>query len=125
MNNNQDFMIQNGVLTQYNGSGGKVIIPEGVTEIGERVFSNRTDLTGIVIPEGVTQIGNGAFCNCKGLTSVDMPESVTKIGDSAFRHCVNLTDINVPEGAKIGRCAFYDSTDLACFSALKHIAKWV
>ena len=33
-----DFEIQNGVLTKYNGSGGDVIIPSDVTSIGESVF---------------------------------------------------------------------------------------
>ena len=35
-----DFIIENGILTQYVGSGGDVIIPDGVTEIGKHEFNN-------------------------------------------------------------------------------------
>lgn len=36
--NNQDFRIENGVLKEYLGESGDVIIPEGVTSIGSYTF---------------------------------------------------------------------------------------
>ena len=45
MENNQDFVIENGVLTKYNGPGGDVTIPEGVTEIGSSAFDGCKKLT--------------------------------------------------------------------------------
>ncbi len=33
-----DFIIENGVLTNYHGIGGNVVIPDSVTEMGERAF---------------------------------------------------------------------------------------
>lgn len=33
MGNASDFVINNGILTKYVGTGGDVMIPEGVTEI--------------------------------------------------------------------------------------------
>ena len=38
---NNDFIIRirKGVLTKYKGPGGDVVIPEGVTSIGENAFS--------------------------------------------------------------------------------------
>ena len=47
---------------------------------GERV-------TDLVIPDGVTRIGDWAFRFCSGLTSVSIPESVTEIGELAFEGC--------------------------------------
>jgi hypothetical protein len=38
MSNTNDFIIENGVLTQYVGPGGDVVIPEGVTLISRLAF---------------------------------------------------------------------------------------
>ena len=68
----RDFIIQNGVLEQYNGPGGDVVIPEGVTEIGYPAFRNCTSLTSIVIPKTVVQLNKFAFSGCTGLTKVEI-----------------------------------------------------
>ena len=39
MSNASDFVIENGVLKKYVGSGGDVVIPEEVTAIGNGAFS--------------------------------------------------------------------------------------
>lgn len=40
-NGQKEFVIdQNGVLTAYNGAGGEVVIPDGVTEIGEMLWKD-------------------------------------------------------------------------------------
>ncbi len=80
-----DFVIENGVLTKYNGSGGKVVVPDGVTEIGDWAFLGCGSLTEIVIPNGVTKIGDWAFLGCGSLTEIVIPKSVTEIGGNAFR----------------------------------------
>ena len=38
MSNINDFVIENGVLEKYTGPGGDVVIPEGVTSIGDSAF---------------------------------------------------------------------------------------
>jgi len=38
----------------------------------------------VIIPAGVTAIGDGAFYKCTGLTSVTIPASVRSIGNYAF-----------------------------------------
>ncbi len=93
------------------------IIPDTVTEIGERAFSGCTNLTSINIPNSVTEIGQYAFEGCTGLTSIVIPDSVTSIGsyrdifygskysgNIIFRGCTGLTSIKVSEGNKV-----YDS----------------
>ena len=69
------------------------IIPNGVTSIGDYVFSGCRGLTSIEIPNSVTSIGKGAFYGCDGLTSIEIPNSVTSIGDDAFSCCRDLTTI--------------------------------
>ena len=71
-----------------------VEIPNSVTSIGEGAFSY-TALTSVTIPNSVTSIGEYAFSLCYGLTSVTIPNSVTSIGDLAFESCSNLTSITI------------------------------
>lgn len=51
----------NGVLVKYVGSGGDVVIPDGVTSIGDSAFADCEYLYSVRIPYGVTSIGNNAF----------------------------------------------------------------
>ena len=79
-----DFQIENGVLVKYTGNGGDVVIPEGVTSIGDWAFYECSSLTSVTIPDGVTSIEDDAFRYCENLTSVTISDSVTSIGDWAF-----------------------------------------
>lgn len=63
-----DFFVENGVLTEYTGAGGDVVIPDGVQNIGINAFQGCNALTGIRIPGNVTQIGNWTFKSCENLT---------------------------------------------------------
>ena len=63
-----DFTIKNGVLTRYNGSGGDVVIPEGVTSISDFAFGLNSTMTSVTIPKSVTSIGEDTFSTCSGLT---------------------------------------------------------
>ena len=91
-----DFTIENGVLIKYNGPGGAVVIPDGVTVIGESAFLSRTDITSVTIPDGVTEIGRSAFNYCRDMTNVTIPDSVTEIGWRAFYNCQNLVEVTIP-----------------------------
>lgn len=82
-----DFTVENGVLTHYNGPGGHVSIPEGVTgiwNVWDGTFGKRTDLTSVTIPDTVTEIAERAFYECTGLTDIvveeDNPNYVSQNG---------------------------------------------
>ncbi|MBK5129760.1 leucine-rich repeat protein, partial [Streptococcus salivarius] len=104
----------------------KLVIPEGVTEIGSNAFLGsslkevvlpstlkkidsgafrQTQLTSITLPEGVTEIGSNAFSG-SSLKEVVLPSTLTKIGNSAFSW-TELTNMLVPSSVReIGSYAF-------------------
>ena len=83
----------------------KVIIENGVTNIGSYAFNGCVNFTSITIPNSVTSIGFGAFNDCWGLTSVTIPSSVTSIGPGAFSNCDNLVDLKY-NVIKVASCQF-------------------
>lgn len=103
------FEIQNGVLVKFKNTDPavtEVVIPHGVTSIGNCAFGDCADVTNVTIPHSVTSIGAWAFQGC-GLTSVTIPDSVTSIGDRAFSYCKGLTSVTVPKSVEnIGVDAF-------------------
>ena len=77
------------------------------TVISAGLFSGLTALETIIFPTGLTEIGDRAFTNCSGLKSLEFPDSLTKIGESAFSGCTGLTYISYGSGIDdIGSNAF-------------------
>lgn len=97
MSSNNDFEIENGVLVKYTGAGGDVVIPDGVTSIGDWAFSRCEGLTSVTMPDSVTSIEDHAFCECTSLTSIVIPNGVTTIGDYMFHSCKSLTSVTIPD----------------------------
>lgn len=94
-------------LTAYNGSAKAIILPDGISAIGEDAFLGNDDITSVVIPEGVETIEDGAFWMCGNLKTVILPSTLRKIGDNAFNSCGQLTSIIIPDGCEeIGVDAF-------------------
>lgn len=108
-----EFKIENGVLVKYTGKDKDVVIPDGVTSIGDKAFYECSSLTSITIPDGVISIGDEAFQWCRSLTSIAIPDSVTSIGVEAFSRCRSLTSVTIPNGVtSIGNGAFEDCSSL-------------
>ena len=85
----------------------KVVIGNGVTNIGDFAFKGCSNLTSVTIPNSVKSIGEYAFWGCSGLTSITIPNSVTSIGEYAFDGCSGLTSITIPNSVtSIGDYAF-------------------
>ena len=113
-----------------------IVLPKGITTIGDDAFSYNTSLTSIKIPNTVTSIGKRAFQGWTNLTSIEIPDTVTYIGDYCFsgcnrlqkiklskkiqtinqrllQGCSSLTEIEIPEGVKsIGYAAFISCNKL-------------
>ena len=83
-----------------------------ITDVSEETGENSTENSikgAIVLPDGITEIGNKVFSSC-GIFYVSIPNSVDKIGDEAFGYCGYLDNIDLPEKlTSIGKRTFADS----------------
>ena len=85
----------------------RFVIPNSVTSIGDHAFEDCFSLTGIVIPDGVTSIGNEAFWGCTSLSSLVIPDGVTSIGDYAFGECNFPYNLRQELISRFGRIFFW------------------
>ena len=119
-----DFIIENGILIKYQGTDRNVVIPNGVTIIGDKAFKWCFDLLSVTIPYGVSSIGAEAFLDCSSLMSVSLPNSLTIIGEKAFNGCKKMTSVTVPSSVtSIGKNAFLGCTGLTAVY-ISDIAAW-
>ena len=97
---------KDGTVLVQGVNGVEVMIPEGVTAIGEAAFEDCSRLEAVEIPNSVTDIGGWAFSGCDSLMDVEIPGCVTNIGEEAFSFC-RLRRVSIPGGVKtIGVRAF-------------------
>ena len=90
----------------------QVTLPDSVTRIGRYGIAMCSKLTGMSIPKGVTEIGD--FCLAgNGLTAVTLPDGLQSLGRGAFDTCASLTNTTLPAAitAVPGKC-FADCTKL-------------
>lgn len=65
----------------------KVIISEGIEEIGSDAFLESLSLGTIIFPSTLKRIGHAAFYDCTFLTRPDFPDGLTNIEAYAFFRC--------------------------------------
>lgn len=84
-------------------------IPDGYTEVPQRVFAYYEGLRSVTLPQSVVAIGENAFEYCSNLQSVNIPENLQSIGESAFYKCQSLSsELNFSNSLLyIGDKAFY------------------
>lgn len=68
-----------------------VVVEEGITAIGPRIFELGT-FTSVSLPDTLTSLGDGAFSGCAALTSIELSDSVRTVGAQAFSGCVSLKE---------------------------------
>lgn len=77
------------------GNVNAVIVEDGITSIGNSVFSYMPNLKTVTIGDTVTTIGLSAFYNCSGLKSVTIGKAIKEIGYCAFHICSVLETVTI------------------------------
>ena len=83
----------------------KVVINEGIHDIGQMAFYELPNLTEVVLPESAVEIRGYAFKNCTALTTINL-EVVEFIREGAFYGCTALEEVNLAEGVVVEDWAF-------------------
>ena len=78
----------------------ELVVPEGVTYIGEEAFASCTEITSIVIPSTCKVIDIRAFHDCPKIVSLVLQEGLETLGIQAFGMVPNLTHVSIPSSLK-------------------------
>ncbi len=107
----------------YRTNVSRIVIEEGITEVGERSlywcvnctevqlpttliaireygFNSLQSLEQITLPENLKIIEFCAFSECLALKSIVLPDSVTTVGPNVFSNCENLTSATLSAGMR-------------------------
>ena len=111
-------LVTAGTVTRLDWSGVKIVaggeayFESFKTEdnvIGEKMFTECSNLQSIVLPSTLSSILSNAFSRT-GLKQVDIPNSVTRIGGDAFAYCNSLQKVIVGKRVThLGQGVFFSS----------------
>lgn len=86
---------------------GDVIVPDGVTSLGQKVFYQNKNITSVKLPDTCTQLNTSCFYGCSKLKTVNIPSGVQTIPESCFYNTTALSSISLPASVtKIDSQAF-------------------
>ena len=92
-------------ITKYNGTDENVEIPaeldgKKVTWLGFASFAENEKLKSVTVPEGVEQVGHRVFEHCPNLESVKFPNTVKRFGSEVFADDTSLVDADIPDSVE-------------------------
>jgi len=93
----------------------ELIIPDGVTHIGERAFSKCKNLRRVVLPESLVYIGTSAFSECERLEEIVIPNNIKKLNYRTFADCKRLKRVVMADSVQ--------ELDWAVFSGCENLEK--
>lgn len=74
-----------------------IVLPNSITNIGEYAFAECRKLETITFGDNLLLIGNKAFSNDSNISSIFVPETTRTLYSTAFDGCMKLVDIRVDE----------------------------
>ena len=87
---NPDLVISGDTLIRYVGKDKKVIVPQGIKELGPSAFWDNQSIEEVILPDTLINLGGDTFYNCSNLKSVIIPKSVERMGNDPFAGCPML-----------------------------------
>ena len=127
-------MVEDGVLVEYTGAGGDVVIPDLHNQYWRRSHRGSDS---VVIPKVLPVLGCGilrmrkpyygnhptvllrlrlVLANCGSLASITIPNGVAEIGECAFAYCGSLVSITIPRSVTtIGSDVFISSPNVTIY----------
>jgi outer membrane protein OmpA-like peptidoglycan-associated protein len=82
-------------VTKNCGTSGNFTISSKIVSLGRNAAGHGYCSGTVVVPEGVTSIGNSAFYGNNTITTVSLPTTLTTIADQSFR-TTSITSVNIP-----------------------------
>lgn len=95
INETADFQIEGTTLVAYKGTSKRVVIPNGIQTIGERVFEDNTTVQEIIIPDSVESIRKMAFAYAVNLKRVEIGSGLSSAYTCIFTGTSSLKEIIV------------------------------
>lgn len=115
--------VENYAFKNCSSLSGEIILPDGVTSIGEEAFYNCAAITKVTLGSGIKTIGDEAFYGCTALAEINLPEGLESIGASAFYNCDGIKTLIIPESlTKLGGSAFYSCDSLESVEILAKLS---
>ncbi len=114
-----DYIYQNNILVKIENYNNEktIVIPDGITAIGDSVFKGMRTIEEVTLPESVVSIKANAFKGCRNLKGINFPQNLCEVGDFAFHRCHSLESVILPDSVNhVGKGAFL------CCDSLKKIA---
>ena len=93
-------------VSAMNSNNGQLVIPNGICNVGDKMFYRNTTISEIVIPDSVQRIGKSSFSNCTNVTSIHLGDGLKEIDDNAFEGLTKVRDLVIPASVtRIGKNA--------------------
>lgn len=98
--NYNKFKREGSKLTGYTGDRpqGKIIIPDGITEIGSAALAGCPEITHLKFPQSLRKISMSAFGGCSKITDLALPSGLETIETFAFGNCPKIKNMELPAG---------------------------
>ncbi len=93
-----------------------VVVEEGITYLGKRLFYGADNLIKVTLPDSLTSLEEGAFRECTKLKEITIPANVTTIGRVQFYQCVALESLSI-----LGNVTILKDKSLSGCTALKSL----